>query len=153
MPPSPPVPARTMTALNCLLAAGLTVLHYRLVILSKETAAQRSGLLQIKQAIDPLWLSEERFCCVTWHPRRSWWEALDLTLPWLNVAIVIAHLLNLLLDRSAGVRELHDDLQGQDFIFGKTDWVLLLAVAISLIIFPYMYLARNTELQNWGLSF
>lgn len=54
--PAPPVPfpARTMTALNCLLAAGLTVLDYRLVILSKETAAQRSGLLQIKQAVDLL---------------------------------------------------------------------------------------------------
>ena len=52
------------------------------------------------------------------------------------------------------MRELHDDLQGQDFIFGKDRLSAITCCSYKPYnFFPYMYLARNTELQNWGLSF
>lgn len=150
MPPSAPVPARTMTALNCLLAAGLTVLHYQ-----TSDSLERNGCPEIRAVADQasdrspvtFW---RRFCCVTWHPSRSWWEA-----PYLTLTLAeCCHWSSSSFLPGVQVWESYMMIFGVKISYlEKTDWVLLLAVAISLIILSYMYLARNTELQNWDLSF
>ena len=136
------------------------------MILSKETAAQRSGLLQIKQAIDLLWLSEGKISLCDYlaptthaaevHEERSG----SIPYPYLGWMNVECHCYSSSLSKSPSWQECRCELESYMMIFKvkisyleKTDWVLLFCYywAVSLVIFPY--LARNTELQNWGLSF